>query len=369
MNIVESLRGQFSTELCNKLGGLVGANESDMRKLIDVGIPCVLASLALISSKPGGSQSIAKALDGLDPKAFGSVEKMLESGAMNSGGSLLCNMLGSNLFDQITTTVSTYIQVNVPTIRIGMGYLSPLVLGAVGAETVNSDSQACSATSVTNLFRTHHESILSAIPDKLPLKKIPSFQAYIKKAAQVNQELSIHNARLLGPSLVSLSVLGTIAVAGLFVFDRNRANERQDTQRTLTATNARPRMVLETMGAFTRESETVKNEGTSKSITSIKSRVEGSANRLVAALESINDTSVSEANSKTLGEAISNLDALAESTKSMPSEGRYVVASLAKSYSKQLNPLIETVLQLPELSDSIRKSLLQVRDKLQAMAG
>jgi hypothetical protein len=92
-------------------------------------------------------------------------------------------------------------------------------------------------------------------------------------------------------------------------------------------------------------------------------------NSLATVLGSIDDASIAEANSPTLTEAVHNLDALAESIKSMPAEGRFVVTSLAKSYSEQLNPLIENVLQMPELSDSIRKSLLQVRDKLQAMAG
>ena len=118
-----------------------------------------------------------------------------------------------------------------------------------------------------------------------------------------------------------------------------------------------------------RNSFWLKQEGPPKAIKSLKSRVKESVNRLATVLESFDTESVSEANSQTLEEAISNLDELAESTKSMPSEGRFVVASLAKSYSKQLNPLIETVLQMPELNESIRKSLHQFRDKLQAMAG
>jgi hypothetical protein len=152
MNLVESLQGQFSTELCKKLGGLVGANESDMRKLMDAGLPCILASLALIASKPSGAQTIAKALDSLGPNAFGSTEKILESGAMNSGGSLLNNILGNNLVDQITTTVSTYTRVNPSTVRIGLGYFMPLILGTVGAETAGAAAQPCNATSIANLF-------------------------------------------------------------------------------------------------------------------------------------------------------------------------------------------------------------------------
>ena len=382
MNLVESLQGQFSTELCKKLGGLVGANESDMRKLIDAGLPCILASLALIASKPSGAQTIAKALDRLGPNAFGSTEKILESGAMNSGGSLLNNILGNNLVDQITTTVSTYTRVNPSTVRIGLGYFMPLILGAVGAETIaaneavdatHPDSHACEATSISGLFRTHRLGILSAIPDELPLTKIPSFQAFLKKVSQGEQGVPLERASILGPSLVSFAVLLALLVSGLFVFDRNRTTEEQDSQRISTASIARPKMILGTTNAFAMaldpSEDTAKQEGAPKAIKSLKSRVKESVNRLATVLESFDTESVSEANSQTLAEAITNLDSLAESTKSMPSEGRSVVASLAKSYSKQLNPLIENALQMPELSDSIRKSLLQVRDKLQAMAG
>ena len=373
MNIVESLRGQFSTELCNKLGGLVGANESDMRKLIDAGIPCILASLALIASKPSGAQTIAKALDSLGSNAFGSTEKILESGALNSGGSLLNNILGNNLVEQITTTVSTYTQVPPSTVRIGLGYIMPLILGTVGAETAGAGIQPCNATSIANLFRNHHGSILSAIPHQLPLTALPNFQAFIKKASQGDQGLSLETTNILGPSLVSLAVLGAFAVAGIFVFDRNRESDNQPPQSMAPATRSRPQFVVGATGSFLgtidQSDGVAKNEGPPKAITSIKSRVKISMDSLTKVLESINDTSLSNVNSETLAEAITNLDSLAESTKSMPSEGRYVVESLAKSYSKQLNPLIETVLQMPELSDSIRKSLLQVRDKLQAMAG
>jgi hypothetical protein len=373
MNLVESLQGQFSTELCKKLGGLVGANESDMRKLIDAGLPCILASLALIASKPSGAQTIAKALDRLGPNAFGSTEKILESGAMNSGGSLLNNILGNNLVDQITTTVSTYTRVNPSTVRIGLGYFMPLILGTVGAETADAAAQPCNATSIANLFRTHRRSIISAIPDELPLPALPNFQSFIKKASHGDQGLPVEPTNILGPSLVSLAVLIAFAVAGIFVFDRNRKSEKQPTQGMSPTTRSRPQLVVGASGSFLgaidQTDEVAKNEGPPKAITSIKSRVKISMDSLATVLESINDTSLSDVNSETFAEAITNLDSLAESTKSMPSEGRSVVASLAKSYSKQLNPLIENALQMPELSDSIRKSLLQVRDKLQAMAG
>lgn len=401
MNIVESLQGQFSTELCKKLGGLVGVHEADMGKLVQAGIPSILAGLALVASKPSGAQSIAKALDGLGPNAFGSPEKMLESGAMNSGGSQLSNLLGINLVDQVATSVSAYTHVKLSTVRIGLGYLTPFALGAIGAEAANATEadgptgadaptkayganvgtdgvthptvKTFDATSITNLFRTHRQSILSAIPEKLPLASIPSFQAFIKKASQGDQEPSSEHPSIFGVALVSLAVLAAIAVAAFFVFDRKGTNEPKNAQFTPSATSARPRMILGTTGAVTSvfdpTDEVAKKEGIPKAITSIKSRVKESVNSLATVLESFEDASIAEANSPTLTEAINNLDALAESVKSMPAEGRSVVASLAKSYSEQLNPLIENVLQMPELSDSIRKSLLQVRDKLQAMAG
>lgn len=382
MNIVESLRGQFSTDLCKKLGGLVGVQESDMGKLIQAGIPSILAGLALVASRPSGAQSIAKALDGLGSNAFGSAEKMLESGALNSGGSQLSNLIGNNLVDQIAAAVSAYTHVNLTTVRIGLGYLTPFVLGAIGAEATNSAGAdganhpaetICNATSISSLFRSHRHSILSAIPEKLPLATIPSFQAFIRKASQGDQEPSSEHTSTLGVSLVSLAVLAAIAVAAFFVFDRNSSNEPKNAQFMPPATNARPKMILGTTGAvasiFDPMEEVAKNEGAPKAITSIKSRVKESVNSLATALESFDDASIAEANLPTLTEAVHNLDALAESVKSMPAEGRFVVTSLAKSYSEQLNPLIENVLQMPELSDSIRKSLLQVRDKLQAMAG
>ena len=389
MNIVESLQGQFSSELYKKLGGLVGVHESDMGRLVQAGIPSILAGLALVASKPSGAQSIAKALDGLGPNAFGSPEKMLESGALNSGGSQLSNLLGINLVDQVATSVSAYTHVNLSTVRIGLGYLTPFALGAIGAEAANAAEadganvgtdgvthptvKIFDATSITNLFRKHRQSILSAIPEKLPLASIPSFQAFIKKASQGDQEPSSEHPSIFGVALVSLSVLAAIAVAAFFVFDRKGTNEPKNAQFTPSATSARPRMILGTTGAVTSvfdpTDEVAKKEGIPKAITSIKSRVKESVNSLATVLESFEDASIAEANSPTLTEAINNLDALAESVKSMPAEGRSVVASLAKSYSEQLNPLIENVLQMPELSDSIRKSLLQVRDKLQAMAG
>lgn len=370
MNIVESLLGQFSNDLRQKLGGLIGANEGEMENLTQAGIPCVLSGLALIASKPSGAAMIAKALESMDSNAFGYPEKILESGAMNAGGSLVSNLLGGSLVEQISAVLSEYAKVSVSTSKVCLGYLTPFALGAVGA--VHPKDLSFDEKSVSDLFRTQRQSIVSAIPTELEISKVPSLKSFAVRPFRDDLESSREQSGMLGKSLVAIAVVAALIVGGIFIFDSKRAAERLKNQRAPILRSERPKMSLATSGALTMtfdQTEVVtKIEVIPKAVTSLKLRVKQLVDRLATTVESLDDAISAEASSKRLSEVISNLDALAASSKSMPAEGRSVVASLAKSYSKQLNPLIETALLMPDLSDSIRDSLQQIRDKLQDLA-
>lgn len=382
MNVVESAKNQLSDSLSNKLGGLFGVKESDMRNLIQAGIPSLMAGLAYVAAKPKGAEKISKALSTLDPTLLGDPERMLESGSLNAGGSLLNNLLGFSLVESIAKTIAAYTHISVRTVNVGLGYLIPFVLGSVGASigasigtpigASPSSDVRCDAASVADLFRVQRGNIVAAIPTQLPLARISSLTAFLTRAARGDLEDPLPRTAHLGNSLVVVAVLATVVVSGIFLFDSRQPDNLLNAPRPPSLTNARPRLVLGDAGAFTSVFDSAENLSKQveipKAITSIKTRVKDSMQNLTTNLNNLQDASDTDVLVQSLTEIMSNLNDLDASTKAMPSEGRSVVALLAQSYAKRLNPFIERTLLIPDLSESIRDSLSQIRDKLQAMA-
>ena len=112
MNIVDLVSSQLTGDVLGKLGGLIGANESQTRTASNAAVPALLSALAGLASTNNGADKLASAMGGLDLKTLGNLAGLLGGGQASSlgstGGNLLGSVLGSNGLSSIVGTLATF---------------------------------------------------------------------------------------------------------------------------------------------------------------------------------------------------------------------------------------------------------------------
>ena len=111
MNIVDLVSSQLTGDVLGKLGGLIGANESQTRTASNAAVPALLSALAGLASTNNGADKLASAMGGLDLKTLGNLAGLLGGGQASSlgstGGNLLGSLLGSTGLSSIGGTLAT----------------------------------------------------------------------------------------------------------------------------------------------------------------------------------------------------------------------------------------------------------------------
>jgi hypothetical protein len=94
MNIVDLISSQLSGDVLGKLGGLIGANESQTRTATNAAVPALLNVFAKLASSNSGADQLAKAMGGLDLGMLGNLAGALGGSQASGIGSLGGNLLG-----------------------------------------------------------------------------------------------------------------------------------------------------------------------------------------------------------------------------------------------------------------------------------
>ncbi|NBW86198.1 MAG: DUF937 domain-containing protein [Planctomycetia bacterium] len=92
MNIVDLISGQLSADVLGKLGGLVGASETQTRSATTAAVPALLDIFAKLASSQAGADQITKAISGLDLSALGNLAGLLGGGQASGLGNLGGNL-------------------------------------------------------------------------------------------------------------------------------------------------------------------------------------------------------------------------------------------------------------------------------------
>ncbi|NBX30061.1 DUF937 domain-containing protein [bacterium] len=174
MNIVDLISSQLSSgDVLGKLGGLIGANESQTRTATNAAVPALLNVFAKLASSNSGADQLAKAMGGLDLGMLGNLAGALggsqASGIGSLGGSLLGSLLGGgNNLTGLVDVIAKFAGMQPGIMKTLVTYLAPIVLGMVAKQFQGRPD----AAGVSRLFAEQASNISGSLPKGLSLANL-----------------------------------------------------------------------------------------------------------------------------------------------------------------------------------------------------
>lgn len=166
MNLVDLIAGQLSSgDVLGKLGGLIGANESQTKSATSAAVPALLNVFSKLASTNSGADQLAKAMGGLDLGMLGNLAGALggsqASGLGSMGGNLLGSLLGGgNNLQSLVSALASFAGMQPGIMKTLLTYLAPIVLGMVAKQFSGKPD----AAGISRLFSEQSANIRSGLP-------------------------------------------------------------------------------------------------------------------------------------------------------------------------------------------------------------
>jgi|688.fasta_scaffold45503_1 hypothetical protein len=397
MNIVDLISGQLSGDVLGKLGGLIGADESQTRSATGAAVPALLQIFGKMASSQGGADQLAKAMGGLDLSMLGNLAGMLgggqASGLEKIGGSLLGSLLGGGsgggTASLLTSLLGTFLKMNPGTVKSLLTYLAPIVLGMVAKQFTGRPD----ASGVSRLFSEQASNISRAVPGGLSLDSVMSAMSAVGGSSVQPARHGGHghapepSSSGLPGWLIPLLLLGAIG-AGLYLWQNKPAD--QAVAPPAPAVRMPDEVVME---------ETIERTGdTVVDRTAVIERVAGDVKAVVTeevfklpenlgdaadvvkglagmfgdmtkAFEGVKDAASAEAALPTFEAFAPKVEALQKQTADLPEASRTLVGEFVANGLKTLGPIVEKVLALPGVKDLLGPVVAPMVETLTKLAG
>jgi Bacterial protein of unknown function (DUF937) len=161
-----SLVMQFVTpDMIARIAAALGLDRSMAQKAIGASVPALLAALAGVATKPDGARQLSNALTEQQPGMFDRLINALggsgQKAAVESGSSLLSNLLGSGTVNALSSAVGSYTGLNAGTSKSLFGMLAPMVMGGLAQQ---QRAQGLDTSELVTLLALQKDQIASSIP-------------------------------------------------------------------------------------------------------------------------------------------------------------------------------------------------------------
>jgi hypothetical protein len=356
MNITDLITSQLmSPDVLGKLGGLIGANESQTKTATSAAVPALLNVFAKMAGTNSGADQLAKAMGGLDLGMLGNLAGLLggsqAQGLGSLGGNLLTSLLGGgNNLTGLVDLVAKFAGMQPGIMKTLLTYLAPMVLGMVAKQF----SGRPDAASVSRLFSEQAGNIRGALPKGLSLGDFGAVSGGSSAPARHGHAPEPQPAGGLPGWLLPLLALGALGL-GFYLWNKNQAEKE-----------VRPVAVAETerkVGPVTiREEEVVATKG--KEIIDLVAdeisidpkfleavRIGKNATELFGGLTSVLKGVTSEDTAKLaipeLEKLAPMLTSLEDEAGKLPAEEKPVFASFVGKNLGLLSKVIDTVMAIP----------------------
>lgn len=348
MNIVDLITSQLSGDVLGKLGGLIGASESQTKSATTAAVPAILASLGKLAASSGGSDRIASAMGGLDLGMLGNLVGALSgAGASNigrSGGDLLGSLLGSGGLSMLVKVLGAFVKMNPDMTRKLVGYLAPIVLGIVAKQFTGRPD----AAGVSRLFSEQQSNISRAIPSGLSLADVGEQKAGM-------------------PAWLPLAALVALAAAAWYLFDQRKANqnERVEVIEEVVVTKRADAPADETQLPSDVTDALKVATGAVKVGKDLTSLFGG----LTDVLGDVKDLDTAKAALPKLEEFGPTLEAVRKATEALPADEKPSIAKIVGESLGPLEKLIDTVMAIPGVKDLLGPVLTPMVEALSKLGG
>ena len=370
MNISDLIMSQLtSPDVLSKLGGLIGANDSQTKTATSAAVPALLNVFGKMASTNSGADQLAKAMGGLDLGMLGNLAGLLggnqASGLGSLGGNLLTSLLGGgNMMSSLVGTLASFAGMQPGIMKTLVTYLAPIVLGMVAKQFTGKPD----AAGVARLFSEQSGNIRNALPRGLSLADFDAASgrgSETVRSGSHSQETVRHGGHSREPQpagglpgwLLPLLALGALGL-GWYLWNQNQAK------------NAGEAVVVEgerKIGPVTeRVTEVIERQGRNVTDTVVDSfsidpkfleavRVGKNATELFGGLSSVLKGVTNEETARLavpeLEKLAPMLTSLEDEAGKLPAEEKPIFADFIGKNVGMLSKVIDTVMALPGVRD------------------
>jgi hypothetical protein len=378
MNIVDILKQQLGGEVAKQLGGMAGASEGDLTKILGAGLPGLLSGLGSLASSKEGAGKIADAIGGLDSSLFGNLAGMLGGETASKGGSMLGNLFGAGMVDNLAGGISKFTGVNAGIVKMVLGYLTPMILGAVGKSFGGSKVDA---SSITRMFSEQKSNIAAALPSGFSMNSIQGFSSLANPTSAPRLPAPQPAAPSGGIGKLILPVIAIAALAGLYFYWNNAqkaAKEAADGAAAMVEEAAKDmsskaddlaKKAIESGEKMVKEAAEKMPSLPGVDLDAIKGQFSEMFDGMAGKLGDVTDAAGAEQILPDLKGYASKLDGLSTAVSALPAEGKSMIVDLIKSQMDKLNPILEKLTGIPGIGETVLQVIDQIKDKLKLMVG
>ena len=253
-NLLDSVKGLFTSDLINKAASSLGESEGGMQKAISAAVPSVLTGLLNKAGGSGGADSILNlAKEASNSSILGNLSGLLGGG---SGLSSILNMAGGLFGDKIggiASLISNFAGIKQSSASSLLSMAAPAALAALGKFAGSSN---LNAGGLLSLFNSQKDSILSSVPSGFNLAsamgvnnlsdiggKLSSAVSGISSGAQksLHSVSSAATEKVGNNSKWIRNILLTVAaIAAVVLLLRQCGGKKDDHETTTTTTEVKP---------------------------------------------------------------------------------------------------------------------------------
>jgi hypothetical protein len=382
-NLVSLIMQFVTPDVVAKIAAALGLDRSMAQKAIGAAIPALLAALAGVATKSDGARQLSNALSEQQPGMLDRVVSALggagQKTAVDSGSSLLSNLLGSGTFNALSGAVGSYTGMNAGTSKSLLGILGPMVMGGLAQQ---QRAQGLDASEVVTLLGLQKDQIAAAIPSGLANQlsgaglldavrsdwRIPAEEATAAAASRIGRasERTVAGATQAAyatksgassywPWLAALALL----LGGLWYFLSGPTADRVAEQPPAT------RAPAETTGRATQPATLAAlNVGG----VNLANQFASSVDQVKTVLTSMTDPGSAQAALPRLRQATSQLDLVNSLAAQLPPDGKRAIAQLVEAAMPTIKQLCDKVLATPGVRDIAKPAIDELQVKLDSLA-
>jgi hypothetical protein len=214
MNLVEQIKNQLTGAALGQLSSLIGAGEGETGSAVGAAVPAVLSALSGLASS-GGAQKLVSALGHFETGSLGHVANMLSSQpgeVLEQGSGILQTLFGTSTVSGIVNALSRFTGIGSGSAQKLLGYLMPLVLGAIAGRFTG---KRVNAQGLTSFLGEQKDNIAHALPSGFSLADVPGV-ATSRQAARITMDTAQPAAAAIWRWLIP--VLAVVALAGVLLW-------------------------------------------------------------------------------------------------------------------------------------------------------